>query len=229
MCALGRIMDLSMKGLTQYGLILIFIGSFITILASGQSQSPNSHPKADPPDANPQYFPTGAFDIDLDPSFRFPTERWYAKHLRAMSEPSLFASSSDETLQVYRFLWLRTFDRPVAIRLTVGADGTGTVVAKMLNGHGGYAPGTIVVDRSVEANKEQVQKFFKLLADANFWSTETERYSGGRDGAQWIVEGVQNGQYHIVDRWSPDKKDDSYRSLCLYLLELGGVQEKEVY
>jgi len=25
----------------------------------------------------------------------------------------------------------------------------------------------------------------------------------GLDGVQWIIEGVKNGNYHIVDHWAP--------------------------
>jgi hypothetical protein len=28
----------------------------------------------------------------------------------------------------------------------------------------------------------------------------------GVDGAQSIVEGVKQGKYHVVDRWSPDRR-----------------------
>ena len=43
------------------------------------------------------------------------------------------------------------------------------------------------------------------------------------DGAQWIVEGVKNGQYHVVDRWSPDAPDP-VRAIGLLALRLGRVK-----
>jgi hypothetical protein len=38
----------------------------------------------------------------------------------------------------------------------------------------------------------------------------------GVDGAQWIIEGVRNKTYHVVDRWSP--KDGSVRALGLFIV-----------
>jgi hypothetical protein len=36
------------------------------------------------------------------------------------------------------------------------------------------------------------------------------------DGAQWIIEGVRNGSYHIVDRWSPTNGE--IRALGLFMV-----------
>jgi hypothetical protein len=44
----------------------------------------------------------------------------------------------------------------------------------------------------------------------------------GVDGSRWILEGVDGGEYHVVDRWSPP--DNSYSQLCKYLFRLGRVE-----
>jgi hypothetical protein len=51
----------------------------------------------------------------------------------------------------------------------------------------------------------------------------------GFDGAQWILEGVKDQKYHVVDRWTP--RDGAFREACLYLLKLSqiGISPKEVY
>src|SRR5580704_15030869 len=94
---------------------------------SAQSQNKSTIIPNDPPDANPQYFPEIPF---AGPSglndFKV---RWYAKHLRAMREPSISAASKDESLVAYRFLWLRTFHHPIAIRLTIRRDGNASMIA----------------------------------------------------------------------------------------------------
>ena len=38
----------------------------------------------------------------------------------------------------------------------------------------------------------------------------------GVDGAQWIIEGVRNGTYHVVDRWSP--REGQVRALGLFMV-----------
>lgn len=47
----------------------------------------------------------------------------------------------------------------------------------------------------------------------------------GNDGAEWILEGVNGGRYHVVDRWTPGA--GAYREACLYLLKISdlGIDE----
>jgi hypothetical protein len=111
----------------------------------------------DPPDVGPQYFPTGTFrDSSESGSFKNFTARWFAKHLRVMAEPSLSEATKYKLLVTYRFLWLRTFHHPIAIRLTIRRDGTGFLTGKMTSGHGGYEPGLLSVNNSIEISKPEV-------------------------------------------------------------------------
>jgi hypothetical protein len=203
------------------------------LLTVGLSTWPQGKSKAilgDPPDTNPQYFPKGAFkDSSETGSFQGFKEKWYAKHLRAMHEPSLSEASKDNSLIAYRFLWLRTFDSPIAIRLTTRVDGTGTLTGKMTNGKGGYAAGNLTLNDTHELTKAQVAEFLGLLRKAAFWSAPSEDGPEGNDGAQWILEGVENGRYHIVDRWSPEKSD--FEQLCLFMMEQSKIRMKvkEIY
>src|SRR5690349_15429772 len=62
------------------------------------------------------FFPVGTFRVSSDRGDTDSHQRnWYSKHLRAMSEPSL--SSGNYTGDVYRFLWLRTWGRPIVVRV----------------------------------------------------------------------------------------------------------------
>ncbi len=202
-------------------------------LAVGPAAWPQSKSGAiprDPPDAHPQYFPGGVFRDSFESGwFQSFKERWYAKHLRSMREPSLSEASKDDSLVAYRFLWLRTFHSPIAVRLIIHVDGTGTLNGKMTNGKGGYNAGIVTLNESHELTKAQVAEFLGLLRTAAFWSTPSEDGTGGDDGAQWVLEGVENGRYHIVDRWSPTRSD--FEHLCLFLFEQSRVrvQAKEIY
>ncbi len=183
-----------------------------------------------PPDANPQYFPKGIFGDSSDSGpFKDFSARWYSAYLRAMDEPSLLAASKDRSLVAYRFLWLRTFHHPIAIRLTIRADGTGSLTGKVTSGAGGYETGVVTWNESVEIPKAQVQQFISLSQKAAFWTSPTGGLGGGTDGAQWIMEGVHSGVYHVVDKWSPEKTD--YASMCLFLLNLSKIQveAKDIY
>jgi hypothetical protein len=52
----------------------------------------------------------------------------------------------------------------------------------------------------------------------------------GMDGAQWIIEGVKGGKYHVVDRWMP-KSGVTYNlgMLLAFGLSKLTVPRKEVY
>lgn len=180
--------------------------------------------------AQNQYFPDRAF---CGPNEAGLCERWYAKHLRAMREPSLWELSKDTSKQSYRFLWLRTFHHPVSARLEVAKDGNAQLFVKVLSGQGGYDPGHAILNRNIKVPKDAVDHFLELLQKADFWNISTEQQEGdvvGVDGAQWIIEGARGGQYHVVDRWSPD--DGPFRKAALFLaLNLGELNPRyrEVY
>jgi hypothetical protein len=181
--------------------------------------------------AQTKYFPDRVFCGSHEAG---TCERWYAEHLRAMREPSLWELSKDTSKQSYRFLWLRSFHHPVSARLEVAKDGTAQLFVKVLNGRGGYEPGHIILNRNIKVYKELVEQFLGLLKEADFWNSPTEEPENSNeirlDGAQWIIEGVTDGRYHVVDRWSPD--DGPFRKAALLLaLNLGHLNPRynEVY
>lgn len=58
------------------------------------------------------------------------------------------------------------------------------------------------------------------------------------DGAEWIFEGKNGSDYHVVRRWSPDYYDihkpnnkfyKNYSQLCLYLFELSKLEIENIY
>jgi hypothetical protein len=149
------------------------------------------------------YFPEGVFD---DPG---GVSSWYAYELRVLGEPSLFDLAENPSAESYRFLWLRSFDAPVTVRLDVNADGTGAVTAKIGDGPAGYSSTTKVVeiDRRV-LTRDQVQAFAAQVDKLDFWSLATDEDPPKGmvrvDGSEWIIEAVRGGEYQVVARWSPD-------------------------
>lgn len=65
------------------------------------------------------------------------------------------------------------------------------------------------------------------LENENFWELPTKKETLGFDGAQWVIEGLQDGKYHLVDRWTPES--GSIRKIGLFLLELSGLKVKKIY
>jgi len=179
--------------------------------------------------AQSRYFPPGSLD-DSPRGDQFLYE-WYSKQLKALDEPSLWTLSKTQKEQSYRFLWLRTFHHPVSVRIDVNGDGTSRLTTKIASGAGGYAPGHLVQNDTSALTKEQTDWFLGKIQENKFWElAPLDKSRLGTDGAQWIIEGVKNGNYRIVDRWSPD--DGPVRVMGLLMLkELAKVKipAKETY
>jgi hypothetical protein len=184
-----------------------------------------------------QYFPPHI--LGEDPRETEFTERRYSGNLDALQEPSLWElSRQDPSAEVYRFLWLRSLHHPIAVRLVLNKNGSGWMNSRMTSGQGGYEPGRITRFKVFPLGKTQTQAFLTECDRTNFWnlaSVPNTKVAGpetiaGLDGAQWIVEGVRNGKYHMVDRWSPGTRDP-VRALGILALKLGGfkIPARELY
>jgi hypothetical protein len=166
------------------------------------------------------YFLRQTFNADADED-QFKID-WYSKHLAAMNEPSLQprAGCPEES---YRFLWLRSFQAPIAVRVWQASPKRFFIISKQLSGKGGYEPGSLSNEKMRPLTEDEWNTFTQLLSQASFWKLPTEdEMIDGNDGAQWILEGVKEDNYHIVDRWSPP--NSSYRACCLYLLKLSELE-----
>jgi hypothetical protein len=145
----------------------------------------------------------------------FPPEsknQWYSDNLRALREPSLWETSEkDVVAEEYRFLYLRSFHHPISVRLVVNPDQTAILISKETSGKSGK-PGRLIRNRDSHLGKLRTEAFLTSLDDLSFWKLPTSLVEDTNvvqlDGAQWILEGVKQGRYHIVDRWSPDRTDD---------------------
>jgi hypothetical protein len=173
------------------------------------------------------YFPPGILD-ETPQSSQFK-EQWYSDQLRDLKEPSLWQVSKTQKAQTYRFLWLRSFHHPISVRLDVGEDGTAVVTTKITSGQGGDEPRKLIVNKSHSLTKEQTAWFLDRIKETGFWDLPTYETTEDKvgptgektvevhvDGAEWILEGVKDGKFKIVDRWSPEK--GSVRALGLTML-----------
>jgi len=168
--------------------------------------------------AQTRYFPERTFDNDArtDQS----VAEWYSTMLKALHEPSLLESSKDPSLTEFRFLWLRTFHHPVAIRVVVKPDGTGTLITKITSGAGGYEPGKLTTNRTRKLSRDETQLILQRFQNSNFWALPThERKVIGVDGAEWVFEAALKGKYHLVSDWSP-KKGTVYDLGTFFLFDL---------
>ena len=214
--------------------MLPFLGALATFACDSPGRSGPSGVPADPlaaraeglrgPDcgaADAAYF-AGSAPSDRD--------LWYGQHLRAMREPRLCEPSDVER---YRFLWLRTFHRPVAVRVERTEAGA-SLTARELGGAGGYAPGELARGATRDLTSSEWAELQRKLDAAGYWTLPTDSDRMGLDGSQWVLEGARGDRYHVVDRWTPEEagRDAAFRELCLFLLDLAGfapANRSEIY
>ena len=175
-----------------------------------------------------QFFPKSSLDSRGD-AFK---ATWYSGQLRALKEPSLLPQSVDhQTLHSYRFLWLRTFNHPIAVRIDIQPDGTGTLSTKVTSGAGGYAPGNLIENTSRQLSGSEVKSFLALVDRTSFWTAPNPvNDQAGTDGSQWIIEGVEGAKYHVIDRWMP-KSGAAYElgEFLAFDLAKMNIPKREIY
>jgi len=168
-----------------------------------------------------QCFPPGVFGQDAY------KEHWYASLLAAMREPSLFETARKGEITEYRLL-MGLNGRALSFRLELLVDGTGELAVARVILHSGKPDSVLVKDR-VPVSAERVHEFQTLLQKADFWKSDTEEKRGkvryGMDGTQWVLEGVRNREYHVVDRLSP--KDSDFARACIFLMTLTPMNLEE--
>jgi hypothetical protein len=170
------------------------------------------------------YFPPRTFADGRVGNFQLT---WYSRDMYQLGENQLWPPSA-ENENTFRFTYLGAFTGPREVTLDVLPDGSGEVKAAVVCPPSGQVkdsqlspvPGIRVVD------------FLNRLDQAHFWEMPAESQHRGLDGAEWILEGVRGGKYHIVVRWCPDFRDDSpqdaaFAGATRFLLELAGHKCKD--
>ena|SRR3989338_3048472 len=147
---------------------------------------------------------------------------WYSKHLVALGENSLWENRETKGLFVYRFLSLPTWGSPTAITFRLNDEGTGKLVIKKTDGQGGYEPGKLVLDKTISLDERQTKEILEQFKKLDFWKLPVKDDVMGLDGTQWIIEGVKEGRYHIVDRWTPGSGD--FYDTCRLLFRISELE-----
>lgn len=152
---------------------------------------------------------------------------WYSRILKSLDEPVLYNYKTTD--EIYRFTWLRSFHLPVVIRIQKH-NFNFSIVAKILRERYDDEPDEVVTNTSESMIFYRWMAFKNKLNKADFWHMQMKDVSAqGADGARWIMEGVQNGKYHFVDRWSAGGSE--FGEACEYLIAISGleIKEKEIY
>jgi len=103
----------------------------------------------------------------------------------------------------------------------------GILQTKITNGNGAYNPGEIIYNEKSKVKVEDLDIFKGYLILMNFWNIPSYEDHLSLDGAGWILEGLHNGTYKIVIRWSP--KEGDFRELGLHLVAMANITVQSVY
>src|SRR5262245_41299972 len=147
--------------------------------------------------------------------------KWYSSQLCAMGEPTLAPRRGAVRV---RFLWLRSFDPGIAVRVEHGTDST-TVHATELSGKGGYEPGRVAKTLERSLSPDEWSDVQRGIEEIRFWALPTNVPSMGQDGSQWILEVANGSRFHVVDRWSGGE----LQSLGERILALSGLEPEHIY
>lgn len=145
-------------------------------------------------------FATDFFPADVFSDFEM---KWYGSQLSALQEEPMARLASKKENEVYRFTWLRTFHKPVVLRVNVDLAGHGILTIKVADGAGGYKPGKLIRNESAVMNDNVIRRLRSIIANSEFFEMAPVIKDRGNDGSEWIVEAVSNGRYHVVARWTP--------------------------
>jgi hypothetical protein len=222
--------NLNIKALLFY--TIIFIALSCNKQFDEQKNYPQdttvSNPQGVPKDSMTFYFPS---IIKTDSQFvkndiKYP--KWRSTLLYHFKEPILFNYFLGH--EVYRFLWLRSFNTPMVFSLNKEGNNVWLIVKKLdVNYHDlitkpmGQAK---IINIRKNLSIEQWNKFEQLLKDCNYWAMPPLiKNDMGVDGSSWYIEANLPGKYWFVDRWTPQ---DNFKKCGEYLIQLSGLKE-DVY
>jgi len=156
------------------------------------------------------YFPPLSFDPKPQLDQMMAEELAFV--LQYLGESSIFAESNSPEVESYRFLWGRTFHRPVSVRLDVKA-GRGLLTTRIGQGETG-SPASLKGQAQTstrELTDDQVRTFRALMKEVSFWTTTPYGHGdqAGTDGSTWLIEALQGGEYHLMQRWSPMQSSEA--------------------
>lgn len=127
-----------------------------------------------------------------------PSEvHWLSRELYALQERPLWPPAPNAT--AYRLTVIPAFSSPQSVTLTVQPNNAPQIRFREAN----RARRGLVADVVGTVSARQLADFSESLNRIQFWQLPTESAQPGFDGADWILEAVQDGRYHVVLRWCP--------------------------
>lgn len=157
----------------------------------------------------------------------------FAPFLEAMGEEPLSQRNAD---RAYRFLWLRTWARPVMVHIERTRGGV-ALEAKETDGSSESVPGTLSETTLRALPPGTWERLERAMDRSGFWTIDPAARDVNRedlvvaDGACWIVQGVRAREERTVAlhtehvlRGNSSEENAALRDAALWMLELAGVE-----
>lgn len=173
------------------------------------------------------YFPPQTFDMDPRDLLR----RWYSRVLYASDEKPLREYAREEDSEVYRIMILPTWGNPIVLRM-LSHNKLYALSARRLGGQAGYDQGKLVEARDIDLSADDSRELDALIRNVDLFQMPTNDNIRGLDGDEWILEGVSQGKYHLVQRWCaedyhPEKRNlKTFLALCRFLIDKSALSER---
>jgi len=148
-------------------------------------------------------------------------EDWFGNKLKAMREKRLYLKKTDKN--IFRFLWLRSFDKPYVIRIEEDKD-------NIMIYWKSYESGEKIIDTSKVITKQEWNNLNNLVSGIKTWGDYScvGCINYGDDGSEWIYEYLTPNYYKIKSEWSPNK-ESKFAAIGLYLIKLCGLENETIY
>lgn len=184
--------------------------------------------------------------------------RWFSQDLWLSEEPVL--SNYYLNRDIYRLTWLRSFHPAIILRIENSDGEVILIEKEMTLNEPRKELEQVPGNELTEEEKEQMTKgagslpeyqiekatiqskvrkltisdwtnFEHLLDELNFGSMPTTRaWEFGTDGSEWILEQHKEDKYHVVNRWTPGKRQYStFRKLGDFLIDKSSYKNEKRY
>lgn len=139
---------------------------------------------------------------------------WFCEQLRAMGESPLLEVTPRGS-RSFRLTILPTWGNAVSVRMMV-SDGVARFEGRRLQNQAGYEVGPLAEVASSSLSGAQLHALIAAFDRSGVSTMAPTARSGVRDGSEWILEFVEAGRWHVVERSTPNY-DTKKRGLSGFL------------
>ncbi len=156
--------------------------------------------------------------------------KYYSSFLSKLNQESIYEKMTDISKHIYRFIWLRSFHDPITITIEILDKEYGELHFQKFNVSRFYSENEIVINNFIKLTPININILLGVIKECDFWGAPSKNpYSHGLDGSTWIIEGLREGKYHIIERWSPINMDEVSAGIGLKMLDLSRIKINKIY